>query len=55
MPTFAELIGTPTSKNKIKKALEKASVDLAKDKEKYFDHLAMHKAAQVSNKETVRK
>ncbi len=55
MATFAELIGTPPSKNKIKKAIEKANVDLAKDKEKYYDHLAMHKAAQVGNKQIVRK
>ncbi|HTJ53734.1 MAG TPA: hypothetical protein VL443_29970 [Cyclobacteriaceae bacterium] len=55
MRTFSELIGKEPNKKQINAALKKAGEDLKLDREKYLDHVAMNKAAQLSNKQTVMK
>lgn len=55
MKSFAELVGKEPSKKQIKDALKKAEPDLKREREKYLDHVAMNKAAQVMNKQTVLK
>ena len=45
----------PPSNKKIKAALHKASIDLAQDKEKYLNHIAMNKAKDLHDNKVVTK
>lgn len=43
------------SKKQINAMLKKAAPDLNLEREKYLNHVALNKAIQMTNKETVRK